>query len=172
MFVSAATNDEPFASWHFAAARTAFPQPNGQDQVPAQVLPFAWRKIAGNAAQVHNQTEGWLAKEFAKIGRLEPNWDGYGAEPIPSDVQRRMLSILIDRLPLDSVKGTIVPGADGSLQAEWHLRELSLTFTIEPEQAVFCCLEIGGSEKCEAGTEALELLRNVADTVFSRAHRA
>jgi hypothetical protein len=69
----------------------------------------------------------WLAAELAKIAALKPNWDGYGADPIAPETCEALRRALID-LP----SACIVPGADGSLQAEWHTAEASIELCVMP----------------------------------------
>jgi hypothetical protein len=63
----------------------------------------------------------WHRAQLNQIAELGENWDGYGAEPIEPKTIRRMGSLLDQFLPSHIRAGNIVPGADGSLQAEWHL---------------------------------------------------
>ncbi|PZU71069.1 hypothetical protein [Sphingobium sp.] len=78
----------------------------------------------------------WLDQQARKVRSLQHDWDGYGADPIDANVLEFVLGILRNALPRDSVPGNLVPGADGSVQAEWHLRNVSLGLLVEEDKTV------------------------------------
>ena len=75
----------------------------------------------------------------AGLKDLQPNWDGYGAAPIPHDV---IDAFVDDVLTFTGDKwAQIVPGGDGSIQAEWHLRDRSVTFGREPDGSFYMSVD-------------------------------
>jgi hypothetical protein len=67
---------------------------------------------------------------------LPNDWDGYGAEPIQPGTIDALYSDLVIGL-----KGTacfppdIIPGSDGSVQAEWHLAGLKLFYNVGSDRS-------------------------------------
>jgi len=84
------------------------------------------------ATQASSEVDPWISESLKTIRSLEADWDGYGADPINETTIKRMEYFLNDLLPKNAVSGSIVPGADGSLQAEWHLDNTELGFVVEP----------------------------------------
>lgn len=75
----------------------------------------------------------------ADLKTLEPGWDGYGAHPIPHDV---IDAFVDDVLTFTGDKwAQIVPGGDGSLQAEWHLRDRSVHLCREPDGSLYLYMQ-------------------------------
>lgn len=60
----------------------------------------------------------WIEKQLDDVAQLGPNWDGCGAVAIQPATVNAMKRELTDLLRPPYIRGTIVPGADGSLQAE------------------------------------------------------
>jgi len=80
---------------------------------------------------------GWIGERLAHVRGLRENWDGYGAPPITWQVIRKMSECLSRFDPVGIYKpASLVPGADGSLQAEWHLRDFSIEFRVDPDEAI------------------------------------
>lgn len=97
-----------------------------------------------------------LETQRATLKGLAANWDGYGAEPLSTeaidgfvDELRAALLNYVGPLP------DLIPGADGSLQVEWHLERLELIYGIESDQQRYFCLRIGdAAPKSSYGAEA------------------
>lgn len=79
-------------------ARTSFPQ------------------IYGVAAQEENASALASLKSYEALS--QPNWDGYGAEPISSDTLTYARSF-IRALPTSLGKPEVSPSADGAIALEW-----------------------------------------------------
>lgn len=74
---------------------------------------------------------------------LKKDWDGYGAEPLPEQRVDSFISELKSALvnysgPLPEV----VPGADGSLQAEWHRKYLKLLYCVDGDDMKHLFLKV------------------------------
>ena len=78
----------------------------------------------------------WFKEQATNLRKLKYNWDGYGAEPVSASTLNSVVSILERYLPADSVPGSLVPGADGSVQAEWHLPNVSIGLLVEEGRTV------------------------------------
>jgi len=106
----------------------------------------------------------WLRGKIEAIRHLQANWDGFGAEPIDPVVAQTIEQLLVALLPMGAREGAIVPGADGSLQAEWHLPTLSVGLLVNDDLAVSCWALAAGSdvEVEKFGTSAREMFRSIA----------
>ena len=65
----------------------------------------------------------------------------------------------------------IIPGGDGSLQAEWHEVEVELTYRVEPNGGVHTWVHdrVTGAEIEAAGAEALMLFAKWLPNLVSNA---
>lgn len=99
----------------------------------------------------------WLAKQNNDILDLRPNWDGYGADPIEYHIVSKLFSVLERYDWSTSLNGKVVPGADGSLQAEWHYANKSIGLLIESDGTTRVWLDRAGGELSAAGSRALEM---------------
>lgn len=62
-----------------------------------------------------------LKERFNEIGSLPVGWDGYTGKPV-SFTTANFAAQIIERLYSKDVPApSIVPGADGSMQIEWHI---------------------------------------------------
>lgn len=91
-----------------------------------------------NASQLivleHFRLGTWIGQSLTTIRHLEAGWDGYGAPKIGWEVIRRMSRALSCLQPAQQFgAGAIVPAADGSLQAEWHLETVSIELCIDAD---------------------------------------
>lgn len=108
----------------------------------------------------------WLTRQATTLRSLGPNWDGFGAEPINHEQIARLVSLIKDRIPSQSQPGSLVPGADGSLQVEWHTAAASLGMLIEDDGIISTWLKpVDADTEVERfGLDALELLVAAART--------
>jgi hypothetical protein len=114
------------------------------------------------------KARGWIARGVAAVGALETDWDGYGADPIAPQTLATMEFLLSTLLPDRAASGSIVPGADGSLQAEWHLEEIELGLVVEANGDVSTWVRpVGGDHETEAhGIAARNLFWSVANSAL------
>lgn len=69
-----------------------------------------------------------LRKQFKALEDLEPNWDSYGALPISMET----LCMAEHMINVTQVPGVqIAPRPDGSVQLEWHTKELDMEILIK-----------------------------------------
>tara|TARA_Y100000815_G_C13285925_1_gene478780 strand:- start:48 stop:548 length:501 start_codon:yes stop_codon:yes gene_type:complete len=75
-------------------------------------------------ATVNHHPSAWmrlLSDRFNEISSLPTGWDGYGGVAVKFNTAQFAAQV-IERLYMpDLVAPSIVPGSDGSMQAEWHL---------------------------------------------------
>jgi len=111
----------------------------------------------------------WFERQAAAIKTLPQNWDQYGADPIARAVVDRVVAILKSYLPSNARPGSIVPGADGSVQAEWHLQQLSMGLLAEEDGTISCWVRAhaAADETERFGLEAIDLFATVARTALA-----
>lgn len=84
----------------------------------------------------------WAQSVEAQISRLlelPANWDSYGASAIRLDAVDTLIKVLRDVMSETTPAPTIVPVADGHLQAEWHTRGVDLEVeVIDPLRIDVC----------------------------------
>jgi hypothetical protein len=80
--------------------------------------------VAFRRLEVLGSTSGWLAsltKRFEDVVSLMPGWDGYQGRPVSFSVAV-FAANLLEAIYVETLDApSIVPGADGSLQIEWHM---------------------------------------------------
>lgn len=110
----------------------------------------------------------WITTGTTVVANLDHNWDGYGADPISASTVSTMEFLLRHLLPDDAVPGSIVPGADGSLQAEWHLEKVELGLIVEADGEVSTWVRpVGSEQETEAhGIPARTLFWSVAHSAL------
>lgn len=104
----------------------------------------------------------WYRSQLNQIAALSDNWDGYGAPAIKPKTTRRMQALLNQLLPSHVRAGNIVPGADSSLQAEWHLVTNSFGLLVGDDGAVSAWIRhrSTGAEVEKSGVEAYSLFKS------------
>lgn len=103
---------------------------------------------------------GWLDKQVRKVAVLETNWDGYGADRVDVTRLNQITKILANYLPEGAPAGSIFPGADGSIQAEWHTISSSFGLLVDDKGSVSAWLRLPNLDEVEeTGIAATELLR-------------
>jgi hypothetical protein len=87
-----------------------------------------------------------IVKQLEKIVRLQSNWDGYGAEPIPYATTVFCLSV-VERLSRnDTPPPALVPSADGGIQLEWHNGDMHIELLISEPLKAFGWASIQGTD--------------------------
>lgn len=97
------------------------------------------------------------------ISDLKRDWDGYDADPIMPSVIHQM-SRELDDPRLDAFgSGHIVPGADGSLQAEWDFDDESFGLLVEADGSfTFWVQPPNGQETARKGIAGRDLMQGLA----------
>jgi hypothetical protein len=80
-----------------------------------------------------------LALQTSALQQLQPGWDGYGSGP----VNLRALATVAGAVLAASPKALadLVPGGDGSVQAEWHLADVEFEFRVYADGTVSALAE-------------------------------
>jgi hypothetical protein len=105
-----------------------------------------------------------LAAQEQELSELEPDWDGYGAEPLDPGVIKEFISELRLSLAGSKIRAPdLIPGADGSLQAEWHLRDANIFYQVDAQMERMLYLAVKGTQTFYGfGDEASEYFSQVA----------
>ena len=160
------------------AAAATFPPAPAQRPVtpnlPVKISPWTdFNVIAGigNAGALalsrvsHRPTEHALAplrRQFFELRRLTHGWDGANSAPLAEaalSVAARVLETALLRHP-DAPHPTLVPVADGGLQAEWFLprSQVEMYFEADGEVSIWMADRPAGNEREESGEDAARLL--------------
>ena len=67
-----------------------------------------------------------VSTRLEQLVRLDPNWNGYGAPPIPLHLAIFAQSLLQSACHPTSPEPQIVPGPNEDIQIEWHSREYDI----------------------------------------------
>lgn len=88
---------------------------------------FARRRIIVDDG---NPWSGSLDQVFNKLTSLPRGWDGYNGLPVSFTIARFASQVLsrlyVPRLPVPS----LVPGADGTIQIEWHTNQYDIELDV------------------------------------------
>jgi hypothetical protein len=130
---------------------------------PLQDPAFSWRPKKARAYFELPKSD-WIDTQLDHVRQLDRDWDGYNADPITAGTCNQMATILRSIWPRLVKPGSIVPGADGSLQAEWHVKEASIGLLVESDGAVVAWIRpVGGEEIARSGgVNASHLMSAVA----------
>lgn len=101
-----------------------------------------------------------LGRQEAELSSLPVDWDGYGANPIDAEAVAAFFSELRTLLAgYDGRPPDVVPGSDGSLQAEWRLPDIGVFYAMEEDGSRFFFQRVAGEDHEATGTVAAEELR-------------
>lgn len=79
---------------------------------------------------------GSVEARLAELLALPSGWDGYRGVATTAVVARRVHELLHASLSVDARLPSIVPGASGDVQLEWHLEGIDLEVGVSEEPAV------------------------------------
>jgi hypothetical protein len=97
----------------------------------------------------------------------EPNWDGYGAEPIAEDTYR-FANRFLESLPPGTPPPSVGAEADGHLTFEWYRStDRLLSVSVSPEGMIYYAALLGRSKR--SGTEPFR--GDVPEDVMRVIHR-
>lgn len=108
----------------------------------------------------------WIEQELAQLRKLQDRWHEFNADPIQSKTVAQLKAILSASSNIGTHAGHIVPGADGSLQAEWHLAEAIIGALVEDSGAYSVWVQFldNGAQSEEFGIQAIDFLKSLATT--------
>lgn len=113
------------------------------------------------AGPVWSEWGRWIKATAQQIGhfqKLPPNWDSYGAAPVSRRAIDIMIEVLASVMNTNAPAPTLVPSAQGHLQAEWHMKGINLEIeAVDPTHIVVDYEGPGGpwSEVLSADLEKL-----------------
>jgi hypothetical protein len=114
------------------------------DDVDAATLRPPFRLAHANDAysEVTFQQSGALAEEVSRslaaqrhaLFALQQDWDGYGAPALDRDIINRLITdVAFALVNKTQIAPDLIPGGDGSIQAEWRLTRVEATFRFEAD---------------------------------------
>jgi len=100
----------------------------------AQVRPPDGTLTGTDTGEQRSTDEAWIAATYdawARLSRLEENWDSYGGQPIRREALLGVLNFLvhIDVAPLPLP--AFVPMSNGGVQLEWHSNDIDLEVEVD-----------------------------------------
>jgi len=96
-----------------------------------------------------------LSTQEQDLLQLEPGWDGYGAAPLEPAVVKELVDELRESLKGISANAPqLVPGGDGSLQAEWYLPGLEIFYQLNRDRDRFLFVAAADGDHVYAGADA------------------
>ena len=108
-----------------------------------------------------------LRRQEEDLSNLPENWDGYGAKPLDALVVKSLVDEL--KLAMRGVGATapdLIPGADGSVQAEWHLRGTQVFYQVDNLKERFLyIMTIPDNEQTLFGVDAERALPSVISAI-------
>ena len=120
-------------------------------------LPYQWQQ----------SRVAWYEAAASGLKVLGRNWDGYDAPAVSPLVVEQLVAVLRQSLPSEGRVGSLVPGADGSVQAEWHLRNVSLGFVVDEDASMSAWVRTPAHEYERHGVAAIGLLTEMANTLLN-----
>jgi hypothetical protein len=116
-----------------------------------------------------------LEAQREQLINLPKNWDGYGAGPLMPSI----VDIMLGDIETEGCLAQLVPGSDGSLQAEWHLPGVTVEYdiTVDGKRHLYVVLKPAAppsspSERDAALDEAEQAAQVVLDQVSARRNGA
>ncbi|QCB43007.1 hypothetical protein E5673_12910 [Sphingomonas sp. PAMC26645] len=111
------------------ASATAPSQPDAEIQLLFNA-PSKHRSVAPSGVS-------WADEQLRLIAMLPNDWDGYGAAMLSIDRLSQISGILAEHFAHGLPAGSVVPGADGSIQLEWHFPKMSFGFSVEDDGSLY-----------------------------------
>ena len=111
-----------------------------------------------------SQCSPWAERQFADLLNARESWHNYDADPIQLKTITQLKALMFSARSSGEHSGHIVPGADGSLQAEWHLDEMSVGALVEDDgsYSAWARFDDNGSQVEEYGFNSIDFLRSLA----------
>jgi hypothetical protein len=95
----------------------------------------------------------------------QPNWDGYGTEPVAEDTYRFAYRFL-ESLPLGTPSSSVGAEADGHLTFEWYQgTDRLLSVSINPDGIIYYAALLGRSKRFGTGAFHGEVPENVLSII-------
>lgn len=82
------------------------------------------------------QAAPWLGeacRTLVELTRLPRGWDSYGGRPLSSGLRAAAEELIRSIASVETPRPSIVPTADGSVQLEWHERDIDLELRLRSQ---------------------------------------
>ena len=130
--------------------------------IPAHgATPLSAEQAQATAFARPHQTSGrWVDSQIENLIALRDEWHKFDADPLQMKTISQLKALLGAVHSNGSHTGYIVPGADGSLQAEWHLESLTIGLLVEDNgvYSSWARFNDDGSQVEEVGAKSLDFL--------------
>lgn len=129
-----------------------------------------WNLASGNSQSLrqvntnHLANSAWAERQFAELLDLRDRWHEFDADPLQLKTITQLRALLSTAGNNGDHVGHIVPGADGSLQAEWHLDNVIVGALVEDDGTYSAWARFidNGSQVEEFGLNSVDFLRSLA----------
>ena len=138
----------------------------------------AWHELSANSELSSAMTTQAVSAEIGASLRaqreyllaLPANWDGYGAAPISEEMLEKLECAVSDAIAqVDCRAPDIIPGGDGSIQAEWHMNGLDLSFSVGPGKSQYFAVTAAEADLEFFDEDALPAFRKWAPRLARKA---
>lgn len=116
-------------SWGHGADVSAFLPPMAQSHGYATTVPSSYFLTSLPQANWLRDAE----RKLAELASLPPNWDSYGGRPLSPEMRFAAGRLIAQIAELGLPKPAIVPTSDGSIQLEWHERDIDLELRLRSQ---------------------------------------
>jgi hypothetical protein len=112
-----------------------------------------------------NACAPWVDRQIAQLKVLQREWTKFDADPLQVKTISQLRALLANAHRSNGVVGHLVPGADGSLQAEWHLKNESIGLLVEDDGTYSSWVRFHGTNRQaeKFGGEALPFFQALAN---------
>jgi hypothetical protein len=112
-----------------------------------------------------NSCAPWIDRQIAQLQALQSEWSKFDADPLQLKTISQLRALLSNSRRSDGVVGHLVPGADGSLQAEWHLKSATVGLLVEDDGTYSSWVRFHDSEQHveEYGPSALSFFQTLVN---------
>ena len=128
-----------------------------------QYQAFGAEPITAREPQISTNSQ-WREKEISSVMRIRETWASFAADPLKLSTISQMRALLTSLQHRSDHVGHLIPGADGSLQAEWHRPDVSVGLLVESDGtfSAWARFEDDGAQVEEFGTDAIALFQSLA----------
>ncbi|MEY2928144.1 MAG: hypothetical protein RL367_2621 [Pseudomonadota bacterium] len=112
-----------------------------------------------------NACAPWVDRQLTQLRSFQHEWETFNADPLQLKTMSQLRALLANSHRPDGLAGHLVPGADGSLQAEWHLKDASIGLLVEDDGSYSCWVRFNdtGQQFEEYGAAALPFFQALAN---------
>lgn len=121
--------------------------------------------LAGEHGTFTSVCAPWVHRQIAQLHSLQAEWSAFDADPLQTKTISQLRALLAVSHRPTGLIGQIVPGADGSLQAEWHLKNIAIGLLVEDDGTYSSWIRFHDTDKDieRQGSEALPFFQTLAN---------